>query len=126
MSDVLVVDDEPGVRLFLADLIEGEGHSVTAATDGRTALRLIEDGLRPHLVITDLRMPHLSGIELAAAIRGRYRDDGPAVALMSADHRSLGNVEGVVAKLPKPFPAEDVASLVEEYCPPPNAVAGGQ
>lgn len=125
MSDVLVVDDESEVRLLLADLIEGEGHSVTAATDGRAALELIESGLRPHLVITDLHMPHLSGVQLAAAIRGRYREDRPAVALMSADHRWLGDVEGVVAKLPKPFPIEEVASLVEEYCQPAQAVAGG-
>lgn len=80
------------------------------------ALNLIDDGLRPKLVITDLRMPNLSGVELAAAIRARCREEAPAVALMSADHRWLGDVEGVVAKIPKPFPVEDVAELVERYC----------
>ena len=116
MSDVLVVDDEPGVRTLLAELIADEGVSVTAAEDGLAALNLIDDGLRPQLIITDLRIPNLSGIELAAAIRARCPEKAPAVALMSADHRWLGDVEGVVAKIPKPFPIEEVADLVERYC----------
>jgi two-component system, sensor histidine kinase ChiS len=118
MTDVLIVDDEPEVRAFLVELVVGEGRSVAAASDGLTALNLIDDGLRPQLVITDLRMPALSGVELAAAIRARFRDEGPAVALISADHRWLEDVEGVVAKLPKPFPVDSVADLIKQYCKP--------
>lgn len=73
MNDVLVVDDEPSVRALLVDISADQGHSVASASDGLMALNLIDDGLRPRLVITDLRMPNLSGVELAAAIRARYR-----------------------------------------------------
>lgn len=116
MGKLLVVDDEPGIRSLLAEAIRDQGHSVAVAADGKEALSLIDDGLRPALVISDVIMPRLTGVELAAAIRARCRSDPPPIALMSADHRWLDDVEGVVAKLPKPFALEAVAELVEQYC----------
>jgi CheY-like chemotaxis protein len=116
MSDVLVVDDEPEVRNLLGALISEYGVTPALAADGEEALSLIERGLRPRLVITDLRMPRLGGVELAAALNARFRDDPPAVALMSADHQWLDDVEGVVAKLPKPFSAEAIEQVITQYC----------
>jgi len=117
-SDVLVVDDEPSVRDFLVDVVADAGYSVVAASDGVAALQLIDDGFRPQLVITDLRMPKLNGLELAGEIRSRFAAHPPAVAVMSADHRRLDRVDGVVAKLPKPFPVQMLTELVASHCMP--------
>ncbi len=116
MADVLIVDDEPQIRSLLAELVNDEGHTATLACDGGEALALWDDGFRPQLVIADLIMPRLSGVELAAAIHARARPDVPAIALMSADHQWLADVEGVVAKLAKPFDLDTVADLVAAYC----------
>lgn len=116
MANVLIVDDEPEIRALLAEAVNGEGHTVTVASDGADALSLLDDGLCPQLVIADLLMPRLSGVELAAAIHARSRPDVPPIVLMSADHQWLDNVEGVVAKLPKPFELRTVSRLVETYC----------
>lgn len=111
MTDVLVVDDEPHIGALLADLLTEEGYTVEVARDGQEALELINHGLRPSLVIADLMMPRLTGAELAAALRAR-RSAAPPIALMSGDHSSLNRVDGVVAKLPKPFPVRAVLDLL--------------
>ena len=57
MARILVVDDEEGIRSFIADALESEGHDVAQAGDGEEALQLLrERGF--HLLVTDLRMQH--------------------------------------------------------------------
>jgi DNA-binding response OmpR family regulator len=70
---ILVVDDEPLVRTFVARVLENEGYRVVVAGDGREALQLIDAALEPFaLIVTDERMPRLEGPALAAAVRARY------------------------------------------------------
>jgi two-component system, OmpR family, KDP operon response regulator KdpE len=70
MSRVLVADDEPAIRKVVRDAFEREGHEVTTAVDGHESLeRFEEDGA--DLVVTDLAMPRLGGLELVQEIRRR-------------------------------------------------------
>lgn len=66
---ILVVEDNPDCREMLVLLFQHEGYSVVAARDGREGLRLAREE-SPELIITDLHMPHLSGVELIAELRG--------------------------------------------------------
>jgi CheY-like chemotaxis protein len=66
---ILVADDDAGVRRYLTTVLEAAGYVVVVARDGSEARDLIRD-LRPHLVILDLRMPHMSGGELLSLIEG--------------------------------------------------------
>lgn len=116
MTDVLVVDDEEPVLELVTELLSDEGYSVASAPDGQAALELIARGVQPALVITDLKMPRVTGVELAAAIRARHGSDAPPVVLMSADPRWLDDVEGVTAKLRKPFRVEALLDLVDRHC----------
>ncbi|HXK08638.1 MAG TPA: sigma-54 dependent transcriptional regulator [Vicinamibacteria bacterium] len=69
MARILVADDEPGIRQFLAEALEDEGHAVTQAADGRQAAeQLRRQGFE--LLITDLRMPAMDGLELVRLARG--------------------------------------------------------
>lgn len=66
---VLVVDDEATVRAFVARTLTLAGHEVAVAADGREALRLVaENRVRPDVVVTDIEMPGMSGIELTARL----------------------------------------------------------
>ena len=66
---VLVVDDEPAVRAWVADALEAAGIVAVVAAHGREALRLIANGtVRPTVLLTDIEMPGMSGIELAARV----------------------------------------------------------
>jgi two-component system response regulator FlrC len=68
MARILVADDEPGLREFMVDSLELEGHAVTAAADGAEASRLL-DNRGFDLVITDLKMPRLDGMALVHKLR---------------------------------------------------------
>jgi CheY-like chemotaxis protein len=66
---VLVVDDEPVIRAFVARALTLAGFDVAVAADGREAIRLVvEDRVRPAVVVTDIEMPGMTGIELAARL----------------------------------------------------------
>lgn len=68
MARILVVDDEPGLREFMTDALELEGHVVTAAADGASGSRLLDERAFD-LVITDLKMPRVSGMEIVRKVR---------------------------------------------------------
>ncbi|MBI5498764.1 MAG: sigma-54-dependent Fis family transcriptional regulator [Deltaproteobacteria bacterium] len=68
MARILVADDEEGIRSFVAEALETDGHAVTQAADGREAARRLgETGF--DLLITDLRMPRLDGMALLRMMR---------------------------------------------------------
>jgi two-component system response regulator HydG len=79
---ILVVDDEGGARGALKGLLETEGYAVDQAADGAAALERIVE-LPPDVIVTDLDMPVMSGLELLAALRGRGQDV-PVIVVTSA------------------------------------------
>ncbi len=76
---ILVVDDEPNIRILLSSILQQVGYVVDVAEDGFVALRKIQHAM-PDLVITDLRMPNMNGFELLSAIRTRF-PELPAIAI---------------------------------------------
>ncbi|MEI8189630.1 MAG: response regulator, partial [candidate division NC10 bacterium] len=93
-ASILVVDDEPAMRLLLSSVLKEEGYDVTAAATGEEALQLIATR-HYHLVLTDLKMPGISGLELLEQVK---RDDpGTAVIILTA----FGTVEGAVEAMRK-------------------------
>ena len=81
---VLVVDDDPAIRAFVARALTQAGYEVATAGSGREALRLVaDDHVRPVAIVTDIEMPQMTGVELAArllALRPSVR-----VVMMTAD-----------------------------------------
>ena len=76
---ILLVEDEPLVRRTVARMLEAEGFTVVDAEHGQAAHDLLAtSGLRPDLVVTDLRMPYLNGAELGDAV-GRLRPGVPVL-----------------------------------------------
>ena len=113
-TDVLVVDDDPHIGILFIDFLTEAGYTVTSAQDGQEALALMDGGLRPRLVVTDMKMPDLTGAQLVEAVRARPRASAPPVAVMSGDPDALEDVDGVVAKLEKPFSAAAVIDLLRQ------------
>jgi two-component system, NtrC family, response regulator AtoC len=93
-GSILVVDDEPAMRLLLSSILKEGGHDVTTAASGEEALQLIAKR-HYHLVLTDLKMPGISGLDLLEQVK---RDDpGTAVIILTA----FGTVEGAVEAMRK-------------------------
>ena len=74
MGRILVIDDDDQVRSLLRMTLEKEGHKVSEAPDGKTGLRLFKQEGPPDLVITDIIMPEIGGIETILALRAEMPD----------------------------------------------------
>jgi two-component system, OmpR family, KDP operon response regulator KdpE len=71
-SKILVVDDEPQITRVLKTTLSSQGYGVRTASDGDEAVQLMKDWT-PDLVITDLRMPNMTGLDLCRYVRARSR-----------------------------------------------------
>jgi DNA-binding response OmpR family regulator len=114
---VLVVDDEPGIRAVLAELLIDEGYRVVVAQDGVEALRQIGD-VSPDLVLLDLNMPKLTGWEVVERLRA-LAITLPIVIMTAGQSATIEAARlGAAAALPKPFAIDDVLTTVERLVPP--------
>jgi two-component system response regulator AtoC len=109
MTKVLIVDDEPGLRQSLSLLLRDAGYAVAVEADGKRALELT--AREPFdLVLCDVRMPDLGGLEFLRAYRAR--GGGGLVIMMSAyggeDAALAAMKEGAYDYVPKPFRADEV------------------
>jgi CheY-like chemotaxis protein len=114
LKTALVVDDDPLVRQLLRRMLEPATCQVVEAADGVEALRVIEAGTPPlHLLLTDLEMPGLNGLDVVEVVT-TYRPDLPIVVVSSSaaqHHLELTARFGVIA-LAKPFTLEQVTGAV--------------
>jgi len=91
---ILVVDDEPSVRETLAMLLVSVGYDVAMAENGAGAVSQLNRTV-PDLIVTDLNMPQMSGIELISHVRSRY----PSISIvaMSGDYQGGAVPAGIIA-----------------------------
>jgi DNA-binding response OmpR family regulator len=114
---VLIADDEPNIVISLEFLMKREGHAVSVARDGPSALDAIRAG-RPDLVLLDVMMPGLSGFEVCQAVRADEALAGVKILMLSAKGRDTdiakGNAMGADAYMTKPFSTKELAEKVRE------------
>ena len=119
---VLVVDDDIVARMMLMHLVDSCGsHAILEAEDGADAWRQLEAGLQADIVFCDLRMPHLSGLELLQRVRADARTAALPFVLVSAasDGATLDEAAALGASgyIVKPFRQEDVRGQFERLFP---------
>ncbi len=111
---VLIIDDQAGMRRILEILFRKEGFRVVSAADG-TGLEALLDGFRPDVIVTDVRMEPVSGIDILRLVRALR--PGIPVILMTAFGTIATAVEamklGAVDFITKPFKNEDLVLKVE-------------
>lgn len=114
---IMTVDDSASVRQMVAFTLESAGFAVDAAGDGQEALTKLKGGAAD-LVITDLNMPNMNGIELTKALRAlpQYRFT-PIILLTteSQDSRKQeGKAAGATGWIVKPFQQEQLLAVVKK------------
>jgi DNA-binding NtrC family response regulator len=113
LKKILVVDDERGIRFLLESALSGAGYQVSTAKDGRESLEQLQ-GARFDLVITDIQMPELDGIEMLRQMKRAGRKE--KVIIMTgnpSDHRlQEADIPPVVTRLKKPFMIDSLLSIV--------------
>lgn len=106
IATVLLVEDEPALRETIAELLRDGGHRVVTARDGQQALELAEaDQLAVDVLLTDVVLPRVGGLQLASSLRERMPD---LAVLFMTGYSDVGRLPEVprTAVLRKPFPAE--------------------
>jgi DNA-binding response OmpR family regulator len=113
---ILVVDDEIGALTLIGIMLERGGFGVTKARDAKNALEVLADGT-PDLIILDVMMPGMSGIELCRLLRQREPTRHVPILILSARGDSGSVIEGIDAGandyLPKPILHHDLVSKVK-------------
>jgi len=109
---IAIADDEEATRVYLRELLTGLGHQVVVASSGRQLVEQCKQ-FAPELIITDVRMPDLSGVEAATAVN---RDKETPVILISG-HQNPGvldtpGCDAVMAYLVKPLKPADVEMAI--------------
>jgi two-component system KDP operon response regulator KdpE len=109
---ILVVDDEPQITRVLRTSLQGNGHEVEVAQDGAAALDLFLKR-QPDLVITDLSMPGMDGIELTREIRSRAQTPVIVLSVRNQDAAKIAALdEGADDYITKPFSIQELLARV--------------
>ena len=112
MEKVLVVDDEQSLRDVLSIMLKRAGYAVTSAMDGEEAIELLHREIFD-LVITDLRMPKIDGMEVLKAVRSVSPETGLIItAFATADSAVEAMKQGAYDYLTKPFQVDEVQLII--------------
>lgn len=97
MSTILIVDDESDQRFLLRRIFERSGHIVIDACDGSAALSVVRES-PPDLVVTDIMMPVMDGLELIHHLRSEPATAAIPIVAASADTHLAEEADAIVAK----------------------------
>lgn len=126
MSRILVAEDDPHILRVISLWLSRQGHEVIEARSGAAALELY-DQHPPDVLITDINMPGMGGVELLQNVNNRTRLPRGIVVLTNRwDHREIGQtlLDIGVHTVPKPFSPSRLAELIETIIAPRPAQAG--
>jgi two-component system chemotaxis response regulator CheY len=116
---ILVVDDSATMLMSLKGSLEMSGFQVETANDARVALARIKSGLKPDLIISDLNMPHMDGIELVKETR-KVLKFTPILMLSTEGQkarREQAKANGATGWLLKPIHGADLLKVVWQVVP---------
>jgi CheY-like chemotaxis protein len=121
----LIVDDSVSVRQAMEQLMQDTGYEVSTARDGLDALGAVQRH-RPDIVLVDLEMPRMNGLEFTSALRNQPATQGIPVVMITSrfteKHRRLALEAGVSAFLTKPYSEDQLLSTMEGLLAGPVAV----
>lgn len=114
MFDVLVVDDQPGIRFLLDIVIREEGYNIITANNGQEAIEKVRAN-KPQLVFMDIKMPVMDGLEALEEIK---KFSTAKIVLMSAYTDKMAferaNSLGAYCCMGKPFDVQDIKKILEK------------
>ena len=115
MPIILVVEDDADINVAIQEVLRDEGYKCTAALNGDEGFRLLVEE-EPDLVLLDLALPYMTGIEFLAHKRAvRAVAEIPVIVMTGLSH--VPKLDKIVAVLRKPFDLEAMVELVRQFAP---------
>lgn len=116
---LVIVDDEPGILRALSLILASLKCEVTTLSSPRMVLEHIESGATPDAIVSDLRMPDMTGIELLFALRFKGVDVPFILMSGHATPQEVASAQGanLTAFLSKPFAPQDLVRELQKICP---------
>ena len=119
-GSVLIIDDEPLMRVSMVDALKAVGYEVQEASTGLEGLERLQAS-RFNLVITDLNMPNMDGIALIKAVRGMAAHKFTPILMLttesSDDKKKEGQNAGATGWIVKPFNPEQMLATIKKVLP---------
>lgn len=117
---ILIVDDSASLRQVVRMALQGAGHTVIEAGDGKAALALL-DGRTVDMAICDINMPVMNGIEFVKAVKEKSAYKFMPVLMLTTEssdkHKEAGKAAGAKAWMTKPFAPSQLVTAVQKLCP---------
>jgi len=118
---ILVVDDSVTMVMSLKTTLAMSGYEVTTANNGRMALDLLESGVKPDLVVTDINMPVMGGMELIGKVRAlpgfRFIPILTLTTESDSSKREEGKRQGATGWVVKPVAGADLLKVIKQVLP---------
>jgi len=117
VGKILVVDDQFGVRSVLVSIFEDDGHEVKMVGNGEAALRLLSSfSFEPDLILLDMKMPGMNGLETLEKIRSLNRRVAVIMMTGGDDPHNIDQAKelGILCYIAKPFDLFELRELVKE------------
>jgi CheY-like chemotaxis protein len=114
---ILVIDDQPNLRLLVSKILEIEGYQVATAANGDEGIAMAKSE-KPDLILMDVMMPKKNGYQLAAELKLKEATQQIPIVLMTGTSQMVG--EGIqlttpaIDKLAKPFGREELVAIVKK------------
>jgi two-component system chemotaxis response regulator CheY len=118
---ILIVDDSPTMTMSVKSNLQINGFEVETASDGVQALTKLKGGLKPDLIITDINMPNMGGLELIKNIKAlpgfRFTPILTLTTESDASKRDEGKRMGATGWLVKPISGADLLKVIKQVLP---------
>jgi CheY-like chemotaxis protein len=115
MDKILLVDDDDSILTSTSRLLKHLGHEVICASNGLEGMALFDGSDHVSIVITDVRMPIMSGNDLARKVRNSSKSETPIVAVTGSDYVEEIERELFDAVLIKPFRLETLLDVMKSF-----------
>lgn len=120
-AQIVVVEDDADIREALVDLLEAEGYSVNAFENGKKALEGLRHAAHPCLILLDLMMPEMNGLEFLRARQNQDSEIIPTYVVSAVANADVLRARDVVGYLRKPVDLHRLLKVVENHCRQPAA-----
>jgi len=121
VKKIMVVDDSATIRMSLKTILTNAGFEIVQASDGEEALKMLQDGTKPDLIITDINMPKMGGLELIKNVRKlpglRFV---PILALTTEsaqEKRDEARKNGATGWIVKPVKGAELLGVIKKVLP---------